>query len=142
MLHDYELVTTRRYATTRIYSKKYGDDPITQSEPKMSYMKLASTEEVPAGTMKAIQINGRKILLANMNGKFFALDDRCPHIGKPLSKGTLHDGCVTCPYHGAEFDLQSGENVKDANFLFWKLHCDDAKTYDIQLIDQDIFVSL
>lgn len=108
----------------------------------MSYTKLASTDDIPPGTMKSFDLSGRKILLANAEGKFFALDDKCPHIGKPMSKGSLNGTCVTCPYHGAQFDIRSGENVKDATFLFWKVHCNNAKMYDIQLVDNDIFIAV
>lgn len=108
----------------------------------MSYTKLASTEEIPPGTMKSFAVSGRKILIANSEGKFFALDDKCPHLGKPMSKGILNKTCVTCPYHGAQFDLVSGDSVKEANFLFWKMHCNNAHVYDLQLVDNDIFVAV
>lgn len=108
----------------------------------MSYTKLANTIDVPPGTMKTFDVSGRKILLANADGTFFAIDNKCPHIGKPMSNGKFDGTSITCPFHGAQFDVRTGENTTDAHFLFWNMHCKNAHTYRVQLLDNDIFVEV
>jgi len=51
----------------------------------------------------------KKIALFNVNGAFYAIDDSCTHRGGPLSKGAIEKNTVTCPWHGASFDLASGQ---------------------------------
>jgi nitrite reductase/ring-hydroxylating ferredoxin subunit len=53
---------------------------------------------------------GRIIALFNVGGTFLALDGVCPHQGGPLGKGTLSGHIVTCPWHGWQFDVRTGEN--------------------------------
>ncbi len=108
----------------------------------MVFVKLASTEEVPAGKMKAFALRGRKILLANTDGSFHALTNKCPHIGKPLDRGTLDGQTVTCPYHHAQFDVRDGSNLKVAKLLFMKMACPKAKTYPVKIEDGDVLVDL
>lgn len=71
--------------------------------------KVAAVEDVPPGAAKAVDIDGKKIALFNVNGSFYAVDDACTHKSGPLSEGEVEDFQVTCPLHGATFDLKSGE---------------------------------
>ncbi len=106
----------------------------------MSFVKVASTSELSAGTIKQFDVDGKKILIANANGSFYALDNKCPHIGKPLDKGTLNGCTLTCAYHGAQFDVRDGKNLKDAKLLFLKISCNNAKTYGVKVDGSDILV--
>jgi nitrite reductase/ring-hydroxylating ferredoxin subunit len=64
--------------------------------------------------MKHVEINGKEILIANIDGKFYALNDRCGHMNALLSMGNLaNDNTVTCPFHGARFDIITGKKVKE-----------------------------
>jgi nitrite reductase/ring-hydroxylating ferredoxin subunit len=71
---------------------------------------LAHVDECPPGTCLEVVAAGRVIALYNVDGQFFALDGVCPHQGGPLGKGTLSGHIVTCPWHGWQFDVRSGEN--------------------------------
>jgi nitrite reductase/ring-hydroxylating ferredoxin subunit len=73
------------------------------------------------------------VLLCWHDGEVFALDNRCPHIGFPLSKGTLKDGVLTCHWHHAQFDLRSG-----CTFDLW---ADDAPAYEVKIVGDEIWVS-
>lgn len=64
---------------------------------------------LPAGTGKAFEVAGRKIACFNVGGRIFAIDDACPHDGAPLSEGSLDGTTITCPWHGAEFDVTCGK---------------------------------
>lgn len=75
------------------------------------FVKVANVDEVSPGNMISVEIEGRPILIANVDGELFAIGDECTHAGSLLSGGYL-DGCrVECPTHGALFDLKTGEAV-------------------------------
>ena len=69
---------------------------------------VAKVEDVPAGTMLQVELDGVKIVLAHVGDRVFALQDQCTHEEFPLSSGELVGGQVTCTLHGARFDLETG----------------------------------
>ena len=73
------------------------------------FTKVATTNELQPGTAKLVEVAGRKIALFNVDGKFYALDDTCTHRGGPLSEGSMEGDSVTCPWHGAIFDMKTGQ---------------------------------
>jgi nitrite reductase/ring-hydroxylating ferredoxin subunit len=77
----------------------------------MAFTKVATVQEVPAGTGKLVEAAGRKVALFNVGGTFYAIDDTCTHRGGPLSEGELNGAEVTCPWHGARFDVTTGANL-------------------------------
>jgi nitrite reductase/ring-hydroxylating ferredoxin subunit len=80
-----------------------------------------------------VQGADRPLLLCSHEGKVFALDNRCPHMGFPLSKGSAQEGILTCHWHHARFDLRSG-----CTFDLW---ADDAPTFEVRVDGDDIWVS-
>ncbi len=77
----------------------------------MAFIKVAQVQDVPAGTGKQVTVNGRKIALFNLGGTFVAVDDTCPHRGGSLSDGPVSGTEVQCPWHGARFDLMTGNHL-------------------------------
>jgi nitrite reductase (NADH) small subunit/3-phenylpropionate/trans-cinnamate dioxygenase ferredoxin subunit len=71
-------------------------------------IKVAQTDDLPPGTGKVVEADGRSIALFNVQGTFHAIDNTCTHRGGPLGEGELQGGIVTCPWHGATFDVQTG----------------------------------
>ena len=71
-------------------------------------VKVAETKEVPPGTAKVVEAEGRKIALFNRGGAYYAIDDTCTHRGGPLSEGEVEGTVVTCPWHGATYDITTG----------------------------------
>jgi nitrite reductase/ring-hydroxylating ferredoxin subunit len=67
--------------------------------------------EVPVGTMKRVKAFNEYILLSNVGGKIYATQDDCGHQRASLAKGALEGSVVTCPLHGAKFDVTTGRNV-------------------------------
>ncbi|MFH1328172.1 MAG: Rieske 2Fe-2S domain-containing protein [Candidatus Bathyarchaeota archaeon] len=63
----------------------------------MSFLEVAKVAEIPAGSMKHVEANGKEILIANVDGKFYAVSDRCGHMNARLSMGGLNRTIVTCP---------------------------------------------
>lgn len=72
------------------------------------YLAVAGTREVPPGTSKACEVQGRRIAICNVEGVFYAVDDRCTHDSAPLDQGTLDGNVIECPRHGARFDVTTG----------------------------------
>ena len=68
--------------------------------------------EIPPGKMIKVTVDGREIMVANIDGEFFATDDTCTHAGASLSEGKLEGCTVTCGWHGAQFDCKTGELAK------------------------------
>ncbi len=56
-----------------------------------------------------VQVEGEQVCLANVAGRFYAIGNLCTHVGGPLAQGFLTDHAVTCPWHGSQFDLATGE---------------------------------
>jgi len=75
------------------------------------YMKVAKTTEIEPGQARLVDVKGRSIALLNVEGQFFALDNTCTHKGGPLAEGEISGHEVTCPWHGARFDVRTGEVV-------------------------------
>jgi nitrite reductase/ring-hydroxylating ferredoxin subunit len=73
------------------------------------FVKVARTDEIAPGQAKMIELGGKKIAIFNVEGSFYAIDDTCTHRGGPLSEGSLDRKEVTCPWHGARFDVMTGE---------------------------------
>jgi 3-phenylpropionate/trans-cinnamate dioxygenase ferredoxin component len=64
------------------------------------------------GSLKEINVDGREIVLARVNDRYYAADNRCPHMGGQLHLGKLEGTIVTCPRHGSQFDLKDGSVVR------------------------------
>lgn len=71
--------------------------------------KVAEVKDVPEGKAVCFNAEGQNIAVFNVGGTYYAIDDTCPHSGGPLSQGMVEGTKVTCPWHGADFDLQTGE---------------------------------
>lgn len=68
--------------------------------------------DLPEGSMRAAQVEGRTILLSRQGGRVSAMEDACAHAGGPLHEGTLEAGVVTCPWHGSRFRVADGSCVR------------------------------
>jgi nitrite reductase/ring-hydroxylating ferredoxin subunit len=77
---------------------------------------------------------GKAIVLFYYDGKVYAFDNRCPHMGFPLSRGSIANGILTCEWHHARFDLESG-----CSFDVW---ADDARVYRVRVVDGDVYVEI
>jgi nitrite reductase/ring-hydroxylating ferredoxin subunit len=75
------------------------------------FIDVSDMNDVPAGKMKHVEVEEKELLLADSDGKVYALCDRCSHMNVPLSMGTLNGKIVTCPLHGARFNVTSGKRV-------------------------------
>src|SRR2546428_10656017 len=72
------------------------------------FMKVATTDELEDQQAKLVEVEGQKLALFRVGEAFYALSDTCTHRGGPLSEGTVEGAEVTCPWHGARFDIKTG----------------------------------
>ena len=94
----------------------------------MSFVLAAKIADVPVGSVHEIQVAGKAVALANVDGKFFAINNTCLHRGGPLGEGSLQDKIVTCPWHGWEYDLSTGQS-----FLGPGSHLGAARMYSVAI---------
>lgn len=73
---------------------------------------VARVSDLPPGRLKRVEVGGRLILLANVAGEIFAVDDDCTHISGPLDQGELCEYTLTCPLHLARFDIRDGRVLR------------------------------
>ena len=76
-----------------------------------NFVTVAKASDLKPGQGKAVEVNGKTIALFNADGTYYAMDDTCTHVGGPLSEGSVSGTTVTCPWHGAEFDLTCGKHL-------------------------------
>ena len=72
-------------------------------------VEVAKTGDLEPGQGMMVEVEGKNIALFNIDWTYYAIDDTCTHVGGPLSEGELQEHTVICPWHGAEFDLKTGE---------------------------------
>ncbi len=101
----------------------------------MAFTRAATVEELAPGTAKQVTLNGRKLALFNINGTFYAIEDTCPHRGGPLSEGELEGTQVTCPWHGARFDVTAGTHLSPPAPR-------DVASFKVQVVGNEVQVDL
>jgi 3-phenylpropionate/trans-cinnamate dioxygenase ferredoxin component len=99
------------------------------------FVKVARTEEIRPGQAKLIDVKGKQIALFNVDGEFFALDNMCTHEEASLAEGEISGHEVTCPLHGAKFDIRSGEVLGPPAY-------DDVASYTVRVLGGDVEVDV
>lgn len=94
---------------------------------------VGSTDEVSEGTPLVADVDGEEIAVFYEDGEYFAVNNVCPHQGGPLGDGKVENQCVYCPWHGWEFDIESGDHA----------HSDHSvETYPVTVEGEEIHVEL
>jgi nitrite reductase/ring-hydroxylating ferredoxin subunit len=106
----------------------------------LAKVKVAKLAEIAPGKMTGVDIQGKKVVIANVNGKLYAMDGLCTHMAGHLWEGGLSGMTVKCPRHGAEYDLATGKNTKKPWLPFGKAF--DLKTYPISVEGDDILIEI
>lgn len=96
--------------------------------------KVAKTSEIAPGTGKVVEISGKTVAIFNSEGTFFAIDNTCKHRGGPLGEGSLSSTTVTCPWHGWEYDVKTGECAMDPSIKVQK--------FDVKVEGDDVLISV
>ena len=72
------------------------------------FVRVASVSEVPPGAVACVHVGGQRIAVCNVGGRFYAVEDVCTHDGASFGQAELDDSEITCPRHGAAFDVTTG----------------------------------
>lgn len=75
------------------------------------FVKVAITADLPSGNLMLVEVEDERIVLANVDGQYYALADACTHADCPLSNGELEGAVLECSCHGSQFDVRTGEVV-------------------------------
>lgn len=105
-----------------------------QPQPGFRYVAVARVGEIPPITGKACKVGDRRIALFQDAGRYYALDDFCPHQGAPLNDGLVFDGTVMCKHHGWRFHLDTGR------WASARRAC--VKTYPVRVVGEEIQVEV
>ena len=105
------------------------------SKHTSQWIRVAAFSDVPMGEAKAIRLGeGRSIALFNVDGRIYATDNQCPHMGYPLTRGAVRHGILTCDWHGRSFDLEGGG--------CFNYECDDLQTFSVDVRQDEIWIEL
>jgi len=108
----------------------------------MAFVKAVETAEVPVGKMKKVELGGKEILIANFEGKYYAIPDRCTHRGGDLSMGSLDGKIVTCPLHGSQFDVTTGKNIRGPKVFLTRGKTADEPAFEVKLEGKNVMVKI
>jgi nitrite reductase (NADH) small subunit len=100
-----------------------------------AFVKLAAQSELPApGEAKEFELGDKLICVANVNGTISAMDNVCLHRGGPLGQGVIEGGKVVCPWHGWQYDPQTGQAGQNPNAR--------VAVYPIRIKNQDVMIEI
>jgi 3-phenylpropionate/trans-cinnamate dioxygenase ferredoxin component len=112
-------------------------------------IEVAKSSELKDGSMKKAKIQGHEVLLAKVGGKYYAVDNKCPHFGGDLSEGKLEGTSIVCPRHRSKFDLRDGRVIQWTNWSGIKLNLAKVfrqprplKTYSVKEEGDKILVDI
>ncbi len=99
------------------------------------WRRVAALTDVPPGKLHGVEADGERVVLANVDGDLYALEDQCSHQDYPLSEGELEGEKLECVFHGARFDVCSGRAVQLPAVR-------PVKTYPVEIRDEEIYIEV
>lgn len=100
----------------------------------MAFVRAAKKDDIPAGKIYEFQVGGQAIAIANVSGKFHAINSICAHEGGPLGEGELEGTVVTCPWHAWQYDVTTGKVMQNAAL--------GVECYPVEVRGDDLFVDV
>ncbi len=100
----------------------------------MAFVRAVGVGEIPVGTIREVDVNGKALAVANVAGGFHAIDNTCLHRGGPLGDGPLEGKIVTCPWHGWQYDVTTGKVSQNPSV--------GVACYPVEVRGGDVFVDL
>ncbi|MCB0062546.1 MAG: Rieske (2Fe-2S) protein, partial [Caldilineaceae bacterium] len=98
------------------------------------FIRAATLADLRKTGLLTVQLAGNTVALFEHAGKVYGVDNRCPHMGFPLDKGTVQDGILTCYWHYARFDLATGGTFDQ--------FADDVRSFPVEVRDDEIYVDV
>jgi nitrite reductase/ring-hydroxylating ferredoxin subunit len=99
------------------------------------WVKISDTQRIPRNTMQIFRIKEHEILVANVEGKYYAFDNKCPHMGYSLYLGSLEGEVLTCGFHYAQFSVTTGKSLGAATHK-------PLKTFKVKIQNSSILVEV
>jgi 3-phenylpropionate/trans-cinnamate dioxygenase ferredoxin subunit len=99
------------------------------------FVRVARTDEIGPGEARLVEVKGRQIALFNVDGEYFAIDNMCTHEEASLAEGEVSGHEVSCPLHGAKFDIRTGEVLGPPAY-------DDVARFDVRVTGNDIEIDV
>jgi len=106
----------------------------------MAFVKVASVTDVPEGTMKQVDLNGKPVMLSNVGGTIYAIGGLCTHQKGVLANGRLEGNVVTCPRHGSQFDVKTGKNIVGPKVLGMRFKAGDEPSVEVKVEGSDVLL--
>ena len=100
-----------------------------------TFVAAAKLEEVPAGTKKLVELNGTEVIVCNSRDKLFAVRNLCSHAYEKLDCGRMKNGWISCPVHGARFDLETGAAMNPPAVM-------PIDTFEVRVVGDTIEVAI
>lgn len=100
----------------------------------MALALAAQQVDIPEGQIREFRVNGKAVAIANVEGKFFAINSICLHHGGPLGEGDLEGSVVSCPWHGWQYDVTTGKLIQEPK--------SSVQCYAVEVRDGAVFVDL
>ncbi|HEY8297536.1 MAG TPA: non-heme iron oxygenase ferredoxin subunit [Candidatus Baltobacteraceae bacterium] len=94
---------------------------------------VAKKSEIAPGTTKRVVVDGAEVMLCNVDGEMYAIEDVCTHDGGSLDQGILEGACIECPRHGARFDVRTGAALTLPAVL-------PVESYTVRVVGDDVFI--
>ena len=113
---------------------EHSEHNLQVGDSESEFIACAEVTEIPDDGIIAVNVSGHPIALAKSDGKIFAVDNRCPHMGYPLNRGSIHDGILICHWHHAMFDLASG--------CTFHPFADDVQPYPVEVREGKVYVNV
>ncbi len=99
----------------------------------MSFVKVGELSEVPVGKMKMFKVGEKEYLVANLDGNYYAMGNRCTHANGNLSQGSLEGNVVTCPRHKSKFDVTTGKVISGPKIPLFHPKINDEPSYEVKV---------
>lgn len=107
--------------------------------------KVCDISDISRSSMKGFPVKDKYVLIANIKGNFYAVDAICPHMNGFLPVGTLEKNIISCPTHGAQYNVKTGKLVKDIDEelkLATGSGASDLQTYKLSIKNGSIFIDI
>ena len=102
----------------------------------MGKILAGKVSDITSGKMIMVSTDGKDILVTNVDGNYYAMDDTCTHAGASLSEGSLDGSTVTCPWHGSTWDCKTGK------MIMFGVQLNDLSSYKVTVESDEIFVEV
>jgi nitrite reductase/ring-hydroxylating ferredoxin subunit len=102
----------------------------------MGKILAGKVSDITSGKMIMVSTDGKDILVTNVDGNYYAMNDTCTHAGASLSEGSLDGSTVTCPWHGSTWDCKTGKMIA------FGVQLNDLSSYKVTVESDEIFVEV